>query len=357
MTEQELIQELQDLAAEFPDKNITREFYRKQTGNYDSAWSKDFGTFLEFKAAAGLEETKFQRKLYSSVAKHAGVDKLKEYNKLKTQWDGKYLKPSGQRLQTIVCGSDFHDKLCDPFHRAIFIDTVRRIQPAKIVLAGDVMDMYEFSRYTKDPRKLDIMGAIAWVHAFLEELREASPDSEIIWIEGNHENRLIKVLAESNPHLMPILSDLHGMTVGTLLGLDKYEVNYISRADLATFTETDVKKEVAKNYFIAYGKVLFHHFPYAKNWGLPGVNGHHHSHRSEVKFDVLKGPYEWHQLGAGHIRAAEYCEGEKWTNGFMVCHIDTQGTSVQFNYVDTTPEFVEVGGKFYQRSNNQLIKL
>ena len=352
-----LITLLRDLQETNVDKSITREFFRKSTGIFDSAWQQFWGNWLEFKAAAGLEDSKPKRTLLTSVSKHAALDTLREYNSKKNQWEGKYLKPQGDRMQTIICGSDFHDKLCDPFHRAIFVDTVKRVKPAKIVLNGDVLDLYEFSRYTKDPRKVDIMSALQWVYKFLEDLREASPDSEIHWVEGNHENRLIKLLAEATPSLLPILSDIHGMTVGTLLGLDKYEVNYITKANLATFTETDTKKEIAKNYYIAYDAVLFHHFPFAKNWGLAGTNGHHHSHRCEVKYDALKGPYEWHQTGGGHIRNAEYTAAERWTNGFLIIHVDTQKKIPVFEYCDTTHEFACVGGKFFQRTEEQLIKV
>lgn len=352
----ELIELLKNLQKENPDKAITRDFFRKTTTTFDSAWQKFFGSWLEFKAAAGLEDSKTVRKLSSSISKHASVDGLREYNEQKNKWDGKFLKPTGDRLQTIICGSDFHDKLCDPFHRAIFVDTVKRVKPNKIVLNGDVLDLYEFSRYTKDPRKVDIMSAIQWVYKFLEDLREAAPDAEIHWVEGNHENRLIKLLAESAPSLMPILSDIHGMSVGSLLGLDKYEVNYISKANLATFNETDVKKEIAKNYYIAYDSVLFHHFPYAKEWGMAGTNGHHHSHRCEVKFSAQKGPYEWHQTGGGHIRNADYATGEKWTNGFLLIHVDTQTKKNQFEYFDTTPDIVCVAGKYFIREDYQIIK-
>jgi hypothetical protein len=357
MNKTTIVEVLKELQQSNPDKPITRDFFRKSTELFDSAWQNHFGSWIEFKSAAGLNQTKIQRQVYSAVSKHASVDKLKEFNTEKAGFEGKFLKPSGDRIQTIISGSDFHDILCDPFHLDIFIDTIARVKPNKVVLNGDVLDMYEFSRYTKDPRKIDMMAAINWAHKMLERIREASPDSEIIWVEGNHENRLIKLLAEATPNLLPILSDIHGFTVGSLLGLDKYEVNYVSKSDLATFNISDTKKEIAKNYYIAHETVLFHHFPFAKHWGLAGTNGHHHTHKSEVFFDALKGPYEWHQTGAGHIRNADYCNGERWTNGFLICHVDTQKKLTQFEYIDTTPEFVCVGGKYYQRTENQIIKL
>ena len=356
MTKQELILKLQEVQATNSEVEVTRKAFRKQTEIKDSVWEKVFGSFAEFKNAAGLQPTKIQRKLKSDLAKHNSVDKLREFNEQKAGWEDKYLKPSGERFQTILTGSDIHDKLCDPFYRRLFVQTAYRAQPNKIVLAGDVFDLYEFSKYSKDIRKVNILSAIEWVHTFLADLREAAPDAELIMISGNHENRLLRYLSEQAPELLPILSDLHGFTVSSLLGLDKYEVNFISKDSLAVFTETDLKKELAKNYYVAYDAVLFHHFPYASSWGLPGVNGHHHNHKVDYHFNIQqKRSYEWHQLGAGHIRAAEYCEGERWTNGFALIHVDTVKKHTQIEYFDVTNEHAVIGGRWYTRNENELL--
>lgn len=64
-----------------------------------------------------------------------------------------------------------------------------------------------------------------------------------------------------------------------------------------------------------------------RNMGLPGVNGHHHKHEVWGMFSPIYGPYEWHQMGAGHRRSASHCEGEKWHNGFALVNIDTKPTA------------------------------
>jgi hypothetical protein len=97
-------------------------------------------------------------------------------------------------------------------------------------------------------------------------------------VEGNHEFRLLRHLTEATPALVTVLSDLHGMTIPDLLGIKKYEVNYIARMDLAAFSNSDVNHELRKNYYIAYDSILFHHFPHGFDMGYPGVNGHHHKH-------------------------------------------------------------------------------
>jgi len=144
------------------------------------------------------------------------------------------------------------------------------------------------------------------------------------------------------------LSDLHGFTVSKLLGLERFEINYIAKADLAAWTKRDFEKELANNYRVYYDTVVCHHFPHARNMGLPGVNGHHHRHQVWGMFSPIYGPYEWHQMGAGHRRSASYCEGENWHNGFALINVDTETKATSFDYVAVT-DFAVAGGKWYHR--------
>lgn len=143
------------------------------------------------------------------------------------------------------------------------------------------------------------------------------------------------------------------MTVSKLLGLDQYEINYVARGDLAAYTQRDHTKELEKNYRIYWDCFLAHHFPHARNMGLPGVNGHHHKHQVWPMFNPIYGAYEWHQLGAGHQRSAEYCEGEKWHTGFAIVHVDTATRAVNIEYIPVT-DMAIVGGRWYHRTKEEM---
>ncbi len=166
--------------------------------------------------------------------------------------------------------------------------------------------------------------------------------------------RLVKHLADFSPATRAILGDLHGMTLGSLFGLDTYKVNYIAQADLKSFTERDHKRELEKNYKVYWDAFMVHHFPHGRMLGLPGVNGHHHSHISWSMYNHHVGAYEWHQLGAGHKRVASYCNGEKWHNGFAIVHVDTLTKGTIIEYVPVTNMAV-VGGKYYHREAHEMI--
>jgi REP element-mobilizing transposase RayT len=157
------------------------------------------------------------------------------------------------------------------------------------------------------------------------------------------------MLADATPAMRVLLSDLHGWSIPKLLGLDRYEVNYVAKMDLSVFNKTDFTKELAKNYKTYFNCFIAHHFPHARKMGLPGWNGHHHSHEIWQNFNPMYGAYEWHQLGSGHRREAEYCEGERWANGFLVAHADTLTQATVMEYIQVT-NFAIVGGKFYHRT-------
>ena len=353
-TKEECIKDLRIMAVSEPDRVISRNYYRIHGKYAESAWSVHFGTFHEFKRQSGIILTRQQHKLEREIAKHASVDHYRSFQRERSEWGDKYIRPNSNRYKSILVASDLHDIEVDKFYLRVLIDTAKRVQPDVIVLNGDVFDLPEFGRYTVDPRDWDVVNRIKFVHDnILNPIREVCPDSQIDLIEGNHELRLLKHMADATPALKAVLSDLHGMTIGKLLGLEKYEINYIAKADMASWNQRDIQKELGNNYKVYYESVLCHHYPYGRNMGLPGVNGHHHSHHVWSMFSPVYGAYEWQQIGAGHKRSASYTEGEKWHNGFVIVNVDTKTRSTNFDYIPIT-DFAVSGGKWYTRNENEF---
>lgn len=352
-TAEQCVEDLRSLAVANPEQVISRNWYRVNGRFAESVWSAFFGTFEEFKRQAGVILSRQQHAMERNVAKHASVDHYRRMNVERQDYEGKYIRVEKTRFKTILVCSDLHDVEIDEFFLRVLIDTARRVQPDVIVFNGDVFDLPEFGKYGVDPREWAVVARIKFVHErILKPLREVCPNSQFDFIEGNHEARLLRMLADATPALRAVLSDLHGFTVGKLLGLDEYEVNYIAKADLAAWTKRDFEKELASNYKVYWNTVICHHFPHARDMGLPGVNGHHHRHQVWGMFSPIYGPYEWHQLGAGHRRSASYCEGEKWHNGFALIHVDTETHATAFDYVAVT-DFAIAGGKWYHREPNE----
>lgn len=352
-TRQEIIDDLVELSEEFPDRRMTRDFYRKNANIPETAWTGMFGTFAEFLRAAKLELSRYENRIRLRTAQHASMDHLRDLNVEKMNYGDRYNRDNTHRFKTVIAASDLHDRHCDPFYLRVLVDTVRMVEPEVICLGGDIFDVPEFGRYNVDPREWDTVGHIRDGLSIIGQLREAAPGAQIDLIEGNHENRLIRHIAESSGALRSLLSDLHGFTIEKLFKLDEYEVNYVSSADLTTFTQRQLKDEIAKNYKVYWRTVLAHHFPHGRNRGMPGFNGHHHQHHVYSEYSARMGSYEWHQLGAGHMREASYCDASKWSNGFMICNVDTHTESVVFDYTDVGSTFAVSGGTWYYREQDE----
>lgn len=353
-TKAQVVADLRKLAEANPTVAISRNFYRVHGKYSESAWNQFFGTFEEFKRQAGLKLTRQQHAVERAVAKHASVDHYRKLNEERRGYGELYTRPGTGRFRTYVIASDLHDEEMDPFFRRVLIDTIRRVAPDAFCIGGDGLDLPEFGKYSVDPRDWGPVRRIKVMHSFLEDIRNVQPDIQIDWLEGNHEYRLLRHLGDETPALKAVLSELHGWTVPKLLGLDRYEVNYIAKADLAAYNQRDIQKEIGRNYHIYNDCLLVHHFPDGRNMKLPGVNGHHHKHISWPEFSPVYGAYEWHQLGCGHRRDASYCSGEKWHMGFMIANVDTWTRQVNFDYVPVT-DFAVSGGHWYTRAKDEQV--
>ncbi len=69
------------------------------------------------------------------------------------------------------------------------------------LLNGDMIDLYQISRFTKDGRKPNVEYDIELFYQFLVDLRASFPNALIIWKFGNHEERWDTYLKNNAPLL------------------------------------------------------------------------------------------------------------------------------------------------------------
>jgi predicted phosphodiesterase len=348
LSAEECIASLVQLTDKYPGRRITRRLFRQQSTLPEATWLQHWPSFTEFRQAAGLQDhTERSTRYITDNSK----DWLAGINERKASWAGHYRRDSGRRFRTVLVGSDFHDLQCDPFVAAMFTEAARRAQPDAIVLAGDWLDLPEMGRFNHSTlgNNDSIVDRFDWLHSRLEELRDMVPDAEIHFLEGNHEFRMIQHLANSSDALKSVLADIHGFDLPGLFGLHDYQVNYHSQADLLTFGKGEHATQIKDTFLVLWDAVLVHHFPEGSQLGLPGCNGHHHTHLVKQHYSVQCGASEWHQLGCGHVRSAKFCNAAKWSNGILLIHVDTWAKRSVFEYVDIR-DFAILGGQFYYRS-------
>lgn len=352
-TKEDCIDDLRELQSGNPFKHITRNFYRINGKYSDSTWNRFYGTFLEFRRQAGLELSRGQHTLERQIAKHASADIYRNYYKAEVlPYHEKYAfsRRHGGRFKTILVGSDFHDLETDAFVLSVFVDTAKRVQPDVIVLNGDVFDLYELSRFDIDPRKIRIKDRFDFVKKrIFHALREACPKAEISLIIGNHEIRLLKLLADKTPALKVILSDVMGLRLTDVFGLDEFQINMVAKLDLSVFSPGDVKKSLKENYKVFYNSFVCCHF---KDWnfGLSGTSGHTHTPHMDTRANLPMGKLTWTTTGCIANTQMEYIYGmDRWTNSFALFHIDIQNKVVVPEHFLIPSDFAVVAGKLYRR--------
>jgi len=95
-----------------------------------------------------------------------------------------------------------------PFHSIpalnVALDEINERQPDCIYIGGDMLDFYQLSRFQKDPRRRSFSQELEMGKKFFQILRELSPNSDIIYQLGNHEERFENYMYTRAPELLGV---------------------------------------------------------------------------------------------------------------------------------------------------------
>ena len=159
------------------------------------------------------------------------------------------------KYESVLVAGDFQIPFYDPRTVSLFLRFAKDLQPDKIVLNGDVMDCWEISDFVRSPFvKTKFRDEIKQTKTFLKDLRQKCPNSEITFIEGNHEFRVRKYLM----YRAKELAELDELQIQTLLGLDELKIEYISN-HLGANKHSDVYTRV--------GDLFIGHWDSIRQWG------------------------------------------------------------------------------------------
>lgn len=237
-----------------------------------------------------------------------------------------------KRQQEIIQTSEYHQTfvLSDihiPFHDEksvqLVYDCLADFQPKRVVLLGDILDCYSISRFLKDPsRSRNLQEEIDIFYKYMKMLRKILPNTEIVYILGNHEARLHKLILEN-----PGLYGLKALAPDKLFRLN--ELNII-------FKE---KKAVFDNFIFYHGDVVRKAAGYSAKAEYEdhrmksGISGH--THRLSSYFSTYeKEAGQWYENGCLCELSPDYLndpDKANWQQGFTVIdHYDglNQGTQI-----------------------------
>ena len=225
--------------------------------------------------------------------------------------------------------NDIHFPHHDPRAVAVALSMIEDLNPDVIFLAGDICDFYAISRYTKNPlRKLELGNEIALVPGFLHELRRvAGEDCRIVFIQGNHEQRLEDYLLKNAPEL----SVLEEYRVEHLLHLDKLNIEY------------ERGKPNTKTAYAMYGGYRIGHFDSVapqggytaqrlmSKWRSGIVQGHVHRLALVTYTDPEGNTFFGAESGCLCRLDADYVDAPNWQQGLTIitrwvdtdeCHLE-----------------------------------
>ena len=120
-----------------------------------------------------------------------------------------------------------------PFHyKTVLLHALRHGESVgvdAVVLGGDTMDFYAASSFDKDPRIRNFPNEINMGREFLSVLREFFPKAQLVFMIGNHEERIFRYAVSRCPDLIGIKDKDENeiLSMAHLLLTDNYGVRVI----------------------------------------------------------------------------------------------------------------------------------
>lgn len=233
--------------------------------------------------------------------------------------------------------------------RAIATDT----KPDFIVHMGDLLDGYPLSRFDKDPaRKETLQDEIDQAREHLAQMRLASPSSRFTLLEGNHCDRLRRVLWNLDGPaavLAQLTAFKKAITWPVLLGLDELGIEWVPANE-------QTKKSLLPKFILKHGTIVRSKSAATAGaeqgkYNKSGASGH--THRLGVFYHRdANGSHVWVETGCTCSIDPSYCTDPDWQNGCIFLSFDRKTGAVAVE-----PVFVYSGlGVFRGRAYGRQAK-
>lgn len=222
----------------------------------------------------------------------------------------------GRKLLTI---SDIHLPCHATQPLLATINYAKRNPPDTILLNGDILDFPDISRHYRKPGGAGVKRELEIARQFLFWLRGEFPRVEIIWKEGNHEERWAKNIGAKNPEIYDIISNSWSDCVG------------------ARETSVRIIRDQAK---LRFGNWLILHGHECSKAGASGVNpadkmlnttrcntafSHVHRESQATAYTALGEKVTCISQGCFEHLNPEWMRINKWHHGFSEAELHSNG--------------------------------
>jgi predicted phosphodiesterase len=224
--------------------------------------------------------------------------------------------------QKVLILSDIHIPYHDIDALSVAIQTGIDEGVDTVVLNGDALDCHMISDFVKDPKKRKFKDELYAMRSFLSELRGQFPQAEIVYKEGNHEERYWRYMRVKAPELF----DIDAFDFPTLTHCDKHDIKWLD----------------GKSKINIGGLSIFHGHEFGKQF-LPSVNvarglflktkanamcGHHHQTAEHTERDVNGKVITCWGVGCLSELSPDYNPYSKYNHGFAII---TRGINKAFH--------------------------
>jgi hypothetical protein len=130
-------------------------------------------------------------------------------------------------FERVLLVPDAHIPYQDKKAWALLIQTIIEWKPHRIIIVGDLADCKSVTGHRLKPRERALLLAdeLHDVRVQLERIRKLAPDANIVIVEGNHEYRIDRYVADNAPALEGMFSFAESV------GLNKLGIKYVKYGD------------------------------------------------------------------------------------------------------------------------------
>jgi len=219
--------------------------------------------------------------------------------------------------KSILFISDIHFN----FHEKRAIETALSYRKTYdcIVIGGDMLDIYQGSRFTRDPSYPKIKEELKTGELFLEHLRKTYKGTRIIYLEGNHDKRMRIYLHNKAPELEGV-DVLH---LKHMLNLSKHGIEYYNNG---TVLQAGGLHLVHGNEFMAGGGINVSRTLLLRAWDNV-LFGHFHQTQVMPAYSISGREFSAWSVGCLCGLRPEFRPFNNWNWGFA--HIEVHGKTFQ----------------------------
>ena len=136
----------------------------------------------------------------------------------------------------ILAAGDVHLPYHDQEAVEIMLERAIEIKAKTLLIAGDWMDMYQVSRFQKDPRLRNVKAEIDMFNGLIDSIQKALPETKLIFKVGNHEKRFDDYLMSNAAALF----DLEEMHLENILKLKQRNIDFVASMRVMRFRHLNI---------------------------------------------------------------------------------------------------------------------